>query len=388
VSHIRPSMAWQQEPGPPIDIEISADGVLQDPAEAALQILAEATNLSASDVHVRVGAPPFLRLEGELRPVSFPPLNEHFVHTAAESLAIRAGVSAEKLRNWQLDFSCVIPGIGRFRAHLYRQSATHAMVLRRVPHPIPDFAALRLPPVVKRIALADRGLVLVAGPAGNGKSTTAASILQYINQSIRSHIVCVEDPVEYVFQNQIASFSQREVGRDVESIEHGLMGALREDPDVLFIGEIRTLDALDMALNAAESGRMVISTCASQDSQRTIARLTNLAPSDYRDSLRSRMADNLIAIIAQRLLPRKGTRTRVLCTEVLTNSTTVRECIRDPNRLRGLAAALDAGAAEFGSHSFDQMLISLVRDGLVSLETAQAVATNPVDVLRAIKLGR
>lgn len=384
---LRPSLAWiQQQPAPALELEDEAELIsLHDLGDRALRLLRAATKLGASDVHLRANAPPFVRLDGELRPLQYPELTAEFVQAAVEVLAFSAGVAPEKLQRSQLDFSCVLSSSGRFRAHLYRQSGSLALVLRRVQDPIPDFASLRLPPVIKRIAQMSQGLVLVAGATGNGKSSTVASVLEFINQTVRSHIVTVEDPVEFTFKNQVASFSQREVGRDVESFEKGIEGAMREDPDVLFVGELRSFEALDLALNAVESGRLVISTCHAQDSQRTITRLLNMAPVDFRDSLRCRLADALVGIVAQRLVQRKGGRTRVLCTEVLTNSPTVRDCIRDPARFRGLTAALEAGAHEFGMHSFDQMLVAMVRDGLVAVETAQAVATSPGDVMRLLK---
>ena len=386
----RPSMA-NPEPSGPLEVEGEAgggDAGASDPGEAIKRILRAATKLGASDVHLRAGAPPIVRLEGELRPLNHPPLDESTVAMAARALAEGAGVAPEKLRLMQVDFSCVLPDAGRFRAHMYRQSGTPALVMRRIQDPIPDFASLRLPPVIKRIAMAERGLVLVVGATGNGKSTTIAAMLQYINQTASKHVVTCEDPAEFIFRDQLSTFSQREVGRDVDSFEQGLHGALREDPDVLFIGEIRTIEALEIALNAAESGRLVISTSHAQDAARTIQRLINLYPVDFREAVRGRIADVVVAIIAQRLVQRKSSRQRILCTEVLTGSPTVKECIRDATRFRGLNAAIEAGTHEYGSHTFDQMLIAMVRDQLITPETAQVAATNPSDLMRNLKVMR
>jgi twitching motility protein PilT len=386
----RPSVAWgsgpHAHPTTPLELEEDPDLLgLQDAGDKALRLLRAATKLGASDIHLRVDSPPFIRIEGELRALGYPALSHEFVQAAVEALAFSAGLTPEKLTRHQVDFTCVLSSTGRFRAHLYHQNGGPALVLRRVQDPIPDFAALRLPPIIKRIAQTNQGLVLVVGANGNGKSSTAASMLEYINQSNRCHVVTIEDPVEFVFKNQVSSFSQREVGRDVESYERGLEGALREDPDVVFVGELRSYEALELSLNAAESGRLVISTCHAQDSQRTIARLLNLVPVDFRDSVRSRLADALSGIVGQRLVQRKGVRSRILCTEIMINHPIARDCIRDPARLRGLTAALEAGAHEFGTHSFDQTLVQMVRDGLVALETAQAVATSPSELMRVLK---
>lgn len=381
----RPSLANAD----PIELEAEAGGAgVGNPGEAVMRILRAAEKLQASDVHMRVGTPPIVRLEGELRPLNHPPLDAVTVVGAARALAERAGVPQEKLREKQLDFSCVLPGAGRFRAHLYHQSGGPALVLRRIQDPIPDFASLRLPAALKRIALAERGLVLVVGATGNGKSTTIAAMLEFINTSVSKHIVTCEDPAEFIFQDKLSTFSQREVGRDVDSFEQGLHGALREDPDVLFIGEIRSTESLETALNAAESGRLVISTSHAQDASRTVQRLINLYPVDFREAARSRIADVIVAIVAQRLVQRKNARARVLCTEVMTGSPTVKECIRDPARFRGLNAAIEAGLHEYGSHTFDQMLVAMVRDGLVAPETATSAATNPSDLIRNLKVTR
>ena len=385
----RPSMPTPEAGRPPLELEGDGSSLAPaDPGETIVRIMRAAAKLGASDLHMRANAPPILRLEGELRPLNHPPLTEALVQSAGRALAEGAGVAPEKMRGMQVDFSVVLPGAGRFRAHMYRQAGSVALVMRRIQDPIPDFASLRLPAVIKRIALAERGLALVVGATGNGKSTTIAAMLEFINQSVSKHVVTCEDPCEYIFRDQMSTFSQREVGRDVESFEQGLHGALREDPDVLFIGEIRTIEALEVALNAAESGRLVISTSHAQDASRTIARLINLHPNDFRESARTRIADVLVAVIAQRLVPRKNSRSRVLCTEIMTASPTVRDCIRDATRFRGLNAAIEAGTHEYGSHSFDQMLVAMVRDGIVSAETAQAVATNPSDLMRNLKITR
>lgn len=384
----RPSLVNPELPRGPLELDGESAPGPGDPGETIVRIMRAAAKLGASDLHLRADAPPIVRLEGELRPLNHPPLSEAIVQSAARALAEGAGVAPEKMRAMQVDFSVVLPNTGRFRAHMYRQSGSTALVMRRIQDPIPDFASLRLPAVIKRIALAERGLVLVVGATGNGKSTTIAAMLEFINQSVSKHVVTCEDPCEYIFRDQMSTFSQREVGRDVDSFEQGLHGALREDPDVLFIGEIRTIEALEVALNAAESGRLVISTSHAQDAARTIARLINLHPNDFRESARTRIADVLVAVIAQRLVPRKNSRSRVLCTEILTASPTVKDCIRDVSRFRGINAAIEAGTHEYGSHSFDQMLVAMVRDGIVTAETAQAVATNPSDLVRNLKLTR
>ncbi|MBI2896546.1 MAG: PilT/PilU family type 4a pilus ATPase [Deltaproteobacteria bacterium] len=356
--------------------------------EVALRIIKGAVAAGASDIHLKAAVSPLVRIDGELCPLEHPALTEALIDSVIEALGAWAGVSPARLARHQIDFSCVVPEVGRFRAHGYHQNGTAALALRRIPHPIPDFAALRLPPVVKRVALTDRGLILISGATGQGKSTTAAAMLDFINQNLARHVITLEDPVEFVFEDQRASFSQREVGRDMETLAQGLEGVWREDPDVLFIGELRTLEEFDVALNAAESGRVVLSSCHAADTARTIGRMISLYPPDFRDSARARIADSLRAIIGQRLVARRGARDRILATEVLIMSPTVQDCVRDPARLRGVIPALEAGTHEFGSHSFDQTLTTMVRDGLITIETAKAAATNPSDLVRNLRVTR
>lgn len=355
--------------------------------EAALRILRGAVAAKASDVHLKAGCVPRVRIRGQVIPLEHPPLTPELVSTLLQSLAGVAGVDPARWQQKQVDFSCEVPELGRFRVHGYRQNGHWAGVLRYVRKSIPDLSALRLPAVVKRIAQLERGLIMVTGATGNGKSTTIAAFLEHINQKLPKHIVTLEDPIEYVFEDNIASFSQREVGRDVDSIQQGLEGALREDPDVLFVGECRTLNEFEVALHAAESGRLVITTFHSTDVERAIARVVNMYPNERQDQARNRLADVLQAVISQKLLPHKGSTELILCTEVLTRSPTVIDCIRDAQRLRAITAALEKGTNEYGSHSFDQIMMGLVRDGLLALETAKAHVHSANDFVRAMNLG-
>lgn len=359
-----------------------------DPVDILIRILKGAVHAKASDIHLRANATPLVRIEDELCPLEHPILTEEEVDAGFSALADYGQVAAEARLQRQVDFSCVVPDVARFRIHAYQQAGSRAMVLRRIPNSIPRFSELRLPRVIKRISALQRGLIVVTGATRNGKSTTIAAILEYINQHEPRHIVTLEDPIEYVFSDQVASFSQREVGRDLDSIDEGLESALRTDPDIIFIGEVRSSREFDVALNAAESGRLVVTTLHSADCVRAISRMIHYYPADQRDSVRQRLADNLMAIVAQRLVPKRGGRERILVTEVLVRSPTVQDCIRDPNRLRALPAALDKAAHEYGSHSFDQQLVRMVRDGLISLDTAKGVANSPNDLVRALNVTR
>jgi twitching motility protein PilT len=356
--------------------------------EAALRILRGAVAAKASDVHLKVGCMPRVRIRGQVVALEHPPLTTELVTTLLQSLAAVAGVDPARWQAKQVDYSCEVQDLGRFRIHAYLQNGSWAAVLRYVRKNIPDLSALRLPPVVKRIAMLDRGLIVVTGATGNGKSTTIASLLEHMNQKLPKHIVTLEDPIEYVFTDNVASFSQREIGRDVDTIAQGLEGALREDPDVLFVGETRTLAEFEVALHAAEAGRLVITTFHSTDVERAIARMVAMFPNDRQDQARNRLADVLQAVISQKLVPHKGSNELLLATEVLVRSPTVVDCIRDATRLRAITAALEKGTSEYGSHSFDQILMGMVKDGLVALETAKAHVHSANDFVRALNLSR
>jgi len=355
---------------------------------ALRRILKGSLHAGASDVHLRARKPPMVRLEGQLHRLEHPDLDADQVAHMTALLAAWAGVDEARLARRQCDFACEVGSVGRFRVHAYRESSCAALALRAIPNPIPDFATLRIPPVVKTLAGLQRGLILVGGATGNGKSTTVASLLERVNHEHPRHVVTVESPVEFLFEERQATFSLREIGRDVDDTESGLLGALREDPDWIFVSEIRTASELELALGAAAAGHVVISTLHASDATRAIHRMIHLYPEGRRDAVRHRLADSLASIICQRLVVRRGSPERILAAEVLMRSPTVSDCIRHENRLKGLSKALEVGASEYGTQTFDQQLLRYVRDGVIELDTARAAATNPNDLARAVSLRR
>ncbi len=354
-----------------------------------IRILRGAVAARASDVHLRVDASPIVRLAGDILPLEHPPLTAKQAASFSRILTERAGISPERASRDQLEFSVELEGAGRFRVHLYRQRGSHAAVMRHIPSTVPDLAALRLPPVVKPIVAERAGLVVVTGATGNGKSTSIASMLQHLNQTARRHVVTLEEPIEFLFRDDRCTFSQREIGVDVATMADGIAGALREDPDVLFVGEARTSEELDLVLSAAETGVLVFVTMHATDSLEAIQRIIHSYPSDFRAAARDRIASTLVAIIAQKLLPLRGSeRDRMLVTEVLRTFGMVRECIREVGRFRTLPQVLNQGASEHGTHSFDAQLVQLVRNHVIELDVARGAARNPKEIGRAVTVSR
>lgn len=362
---------------------------VQDDAAVLSRILRGAVAAQASDVHLRVGVPPIVRLAGELVPFEHPPMTLHQLEGFARLLCERGCSARERIAQRQVELSVDLEDAGRFRVHLYRQRGSRAIVLRHIPSPIPELATLRLPPAIKPIVGERSGLVVITGATGNGKSTTIASMLQHLNQTTRRHIVTLEEPIEFLFDDEHCTFSQREVGVDVGSMSEGITSALREDPDVILVGEARTSEEIDLALSAAETGVLVIVTMHAADALEAIQRIVHSYPSDFRSVARDRVAATLVAVVAQKLLPvRGGERERVLVTEVLRSFGMVRECIREPARFRTLPQVLDQGASEHGTHSFDAQLLQLVRSRVIDVEVARGAARNPKDIVRALTISR
>ncbi len=354
--------------------------------ERVEQILRAALAQGASDVHFKAGEKILLRIRGELHGVGLPKLS------ARQTRAIFEAIRPDRLSDVDLDtmeevdFSFAVPGAARFRANAFRQRGSLAVVVRVIPMEVPDLAALGLPDVVSELAEAERGIVLVTGATGNGKSTTLAAMIKHINKTRSAHVITIEDPIEFLFQNERCSIVQREVGSDTAGFARALRAALRQDPDVIMIGELRDAETMDIALQAAETGHLVLSTAHTSDAAKTVHRLVGAAHPSEQSMLRLRMAEALRAIVSMRLLPRADGQGLVPAVEILVTTRIIQECLRDPERQGQLQDILARGA-HYGMRTFDQDLIRLVRAGTITREVGIAAATSPGDVDLQLRIG-
>ncbi|HEY5999364.1 MAG TPA: type IV pilus twitching motility protein PilT [bacterium] len=337
-----------------------------------------------SDLHFRPGAPPLFRLNGTMTPVKFDRLLPSNTEAIAGHFLAALGDRMDLKEIQEYDTSYSIPGVARFRVNIYRQRGSLAIVARLIPTEIPTVESLGLPAVLNRIAAEERGLVLVTGATGSGKSTTLAAMINLVNNTRPCHILTIEDPIEFLHQNRKATVSQREIGPDTKNYVVGLRAALRQDPDVILVGEMRDAESTDIALKAAETGHLVFSTVHTTDAAKTIGRIMSLFPADEQLFVRNRLADNLKATISQRLIPRVDGKGRVVAMEVMIVTQTVQEYVRDINRTEGLKDVIEKGRQQYGMQSFDQHLTDLYRAGAVTLQTAIHAATNPSDFERAL----
>ena len=279
------------------------------------------------------------------------------------------------------DYDCSwgLSGVGRFRVNILRQRGTFMVVMRVIPFEAPTLSELRLPKVLERIAEADRGLILVTGVTGSGKSSTMVAIVELFNRTRQRHIVTLENPVEFLHWDKRSSITQRDIGTDTESFATGLKAAFRQDPDVILIGEMRDTEAIDIALKAAETGHLVISTVHTQSAALTISRLVAVFQRSEQEMARIRLSETLEAITSQRLLPRADGDGRIVACEVMVVTGTIGDCIRDPKRTVEITDLIEEGRDQYGSQSFAQHLLDLVREELVTFPVAKAAATNPSD---------
>lgn len=345
-----------------------------------------ACNLGASDLHLKAGNYPCIRMDGELQPLSSFPLLTGEDTAAMASRLMASPLQKQRLEeSSELDVAYSIPGVGRFRVNIYHQRGTLGMALRVIPNSeIMSIDELHLPGVVTRIADERRGLVLVTGAAGSGKSTTLAAILDHINATRSSHIITIEDPIEFLHSDKRAFIVQREVEVDTQGFGVALRAALRQDPDVILVGEMRDLETIETAMIAAETGHMVYSTLHTLDAAETIHRITGGFPSANHEQVRMQLAATLRAIISQRLVRRADGKGRVPAVEVLIATDYIRECLRNPEKTRLISEVIAGGFSQYGMQTFDQSLYDLYKQGLITLDEALLHATRPGDLqLRA-----
>ncbi len=344
-----------------------------------IEIFRAAIEKGASDIHIKSGDVIRVRLHGKLIPLTQQRLSQDQVKEMALKIIPR-----ERDRNRiddlrDLDCSWGVPGLGRFRVNILRQRGSFAIVMRTIPIDVPTFEELKLPKVLSTISNHERGLVLVTGITGAGKSSTQAAMVKHINENYERHIVTLENPIEFLHRDQKSSITQRDVGTDTDSFMTGLRASLRQDPDVILIGEMRDTETIDTALKAAETGHLVISTLHTVNAYQTIARLLAVFPNDEQGVLRARLSESLQAVVSQRLLPKKGGIGRIVACEIMVVTGTIRDCIMDPERTADIPDLIEEGRGHYGSQSFDQHLMDLVNADEVEFEVAKAAANRPAD---------
>ena len=343
------------------------------------KIIKAAVDRGASDLHIKAGDVFRARIDGKLIPLT----KQALTPEQTKSIALRLiPTEADRARIEQLtDYDCSwgSPGIGRFRVNILRQRSSFMIVMRVIPFEVPSFAKLNLPRALERIAEAERGLVLVTGVTGSGKTSTMAALVNHINTTRNKHIVTLENPIEFLHRDLRSSVTQREVGVDTESFQQGLRAALRQDPDVILIGEMRDPEVVDVAMKAAETGHLLISTLHTPDVLTTITRILAMFPTEEQDATRVRLADALHAIVCQRLLPRVDGKGRALAAEILIMTPAIRELLLDGKRLSEIRRCIAEGREQHGMQTFDQHLQDLVAAGEVTYDAALANSSRPSD---------
>jgi twitching motility protein PilT len=334
-------------------------------------LLAKGAQHKASDVLLKVGQPPAFRVGGELHYMQADKLKPAQTQRLCEIVLSQSRYAGTITDLKEYDCSYSVQGLGRYRVNLFRQRTSLALAMRSIPLNVPRFDQLGTPMAVRNFAELDRGLVLVVGATGSGKSSTLAAVLAEMNHNSRRHIITVEDPIEFIHTDALSSMTQREVGQDTASFASALRAALRQDPDVILVGEIRDEETMDIALRASETGHLVLSTLHTQDVQRTIARVLSLCANMDPRETRERFGDALKGICAQRLVPREGGGMVAVC-EVLVNTATARETLKRPEGSLPLKDVMEKGVHPYGMQTFEMHLKELVRGGVISIETARA----------------
>jgi twitching motility protein PilT len=343
------------------------------------KIIKAAVDRGASDLHIKAGDVFRARVNGDLVPLTKQALTPE--QTRAIALHLMSNEDDKARIDKLLDYDCswAAAGIGRFRVNIMKQRGSFSIIMRVIPWEIPSFEKLGLPSVLARISEAERGMVLVTGVTGSGKSSTMAAMIDQINRSMSGHILTLENPIEFLHKDRNCSVTQREIGSDTMDFKMGLRAALRQDPDVIMIGELRDAETIDTAIKAAETGHLLMSTLHTPDATSTIMRMMAMFPPEEQEVVRIRLAESLTAVISQRLLPKKNGKGRVVAAEVMVNTPSIKDIIIEGTRLGEIKDFIEEGREQYGMQTFDQCLTDLVTSGQVSFETAKAAASNPND---------
>ena len=343
------------------------------------KILREGVTRQASDIHLKTGSHPIFRVHGTLIAWEDAPILDRELFAALTRELLNEPHQESLRKNLQVDAGYGHPELGRFRVNVFHQRGELQAALRLIPPRVLPIRDLHLPPVIERIAGERRGLVLVTGTTGSGKSTTLAAMVDHINRTASRHIITVEDPIEYLHHDEQSIITQRELGQDVTAFAAGLKGALRQDPDVILVGEMRDLETIETAILAAETGHLVMSTLHTLDAAETITRVISAFPEHGRTQARLILAGILKGCISQRLVPRADGMGMVPAVEVMVSTALVKECIQIPERTREIRDVIARGYTTYGMQTFDQSLMALWREGLITFEEALAQSTNPDD---------
>ena len=343
------------------------------------QLLTESVKRNASDLHLKAGSRPIVRVHGHLETQDdMPPVTRDFMRKTAMSMLGEIRYNA-LMEGEEMDLAHTVPGVGRFRINVFLCQGDVRAVLRHIPEHIPAFEGLHLPKVLERLSQERRGLILVTGITGSGKSTTLAAMLDYMNRTRNDHIVTIEDPIEFVHEDKKCVISQREIGQDSTSFAQALRAALRQDPDIILVGEMRDAETMEVALHAAETGHLVLSTLHTLNATETINRIISIFPPHQEDQIRAQLAAVIQGVVSQRLVVRADGKGRVPAVEVMIMTGLVRDSIREKAKTPQIPNVIASGQAQYGMQTFDQSLLGLYREELVTYETARDAATNPDD---------
>ena len=349
------------------------------------ELLKVAVSQGASDLHIKVGSTPIIRVDGELMPMtSMPKLSQEDALKLAFSVMSPGQREIFKKKN-DIDLAYSVPGLGRFRCNVFIQRGAVGMVFRVIPVKIPTIEELQLPEVLKKIAMEARGLILVTGTTGSGKSTTLASMIDYINTNRTNNIITIEDPIEFLHRDKRSIINQREVGTDTESFSKALRAALRQDPDVILVGEMRDFETIQICLTAAETGHLVLSTLHTIDAAETVNRIISVFPPYQHKQVRTQLSSSLKGIVSMRLMPKADGKGRVPAVEVLVATLSIKDCILDPDKTKLLSDVIAQGAVHYNMKTFDQSLLNFFKAILITYEAALRGATNYVDFALKVK---